>query len=153
MSEELQNRIQDDVKGAMRSGDKELVQTLRLLRSEIKNRSIETRRDLNDNEIVTLVQKAIKQRGESAKLYDEGQRPELADKERREAELLRAYLPPQMDDDEVRRLISELVVEQGLEGPAAIGTIMKTLMPKLGGSVDGGTLNRLARTVLAGESP
>ena len=151
MTAELQIRIQDDVKDALRASDKERLATLRLILTEIKNKSLELRRDADEGEILGLVQKAIKQRGEAAKLYDEGGRAELADKERREAAVLEDYLPPRLDDAEVEARIRALVEAEGLEGPAAIGVIMKTLLPELGGAVDGGTLNRLARQVLAGD--
>jgi len=97
-----------------------------------------------------LVRKAIKQRADSVEQYRKGNREELAAREEREAEILSAYLPPQIDEDELRAAITALVKDQDLSGPAAIGTIMKTMTSRFAGRAEGGTINKIAREVLGG---
>lgn len=147
-----QQRIESDLKSALKAGEKEKVATLRLLLSEIKNERIRRGEEVDEPGLVALVRKAIKQRHEAAEQFRKGEREESAAREEREAEILEPYLPDQASEEDIRRAIADFVREQGLSGPGAIGPIMKAMMAKLGGSADGGTINRLAREVLAGET-
>jgi uncharacterized protein YqeY len=141
--------VRNDLKAAMKAGDKERVATLRLLLSNAKNEQIAIHGELDEAAFLKLVRKAIKQRNDSAAVYREGGREELAAKEEREAEILGAYVPPEVDDDEIRAAIRALIDEQGLSGPSAIGPIMKEMLAKFAGRADGGKINRLAREILA----
>lgn len=143
-----QERIESDVKDAMRARDKERLSTLRMLLSEIKNEKIKLGKDLDDDAFLAVVRRALKQRRDSETQYREGGRDELADKEHREAELLETYLPAQASEDEVRAAIEELVEAEGLSGPKGIGPVMKGMMKRFGASADGATINRLAREIL-----
>jgi len=143
-----QETTQIQINEALKAGDKERVSTLRLLLAAIKNEKIRTGEEVDQNGFLKLVRKAIKQRNESAEQYRKGNREELAAKEEREAEILAAYLPPQVDEEELRSSIAALVESEGLAGPAAIGTIMKTMMAKYAGQTDGGTVNKIARKLL-----
>lgn len=145
-----QQKVEADLKAAMKAGDKERLQTLRLLLTDLKNKRIETGAEVDEAAFFALVQRAIKQRVESAEAFTEGGRDELAAKERREIEILEPYLPEQVSEDEIRRQIEELVAAEGLEGPAAIGAVMKVMLPRLAGSADGGTVSRIAKQVLLG---
>ncbi len=143
-----QETIQTQIKEALKAGDKERLSTLRLLLAAIKNETIRAGEEVDEAGFLKLVRKAIKQRKDSAEQYRKGDREELASKEEREAEILAAYLPPQVDEEELRSSIAALVESEGLAGPAAIGTIMKTMMAKYAGRTDGGTVNKIARELL-----
>ncbi len=145
-----QQRIEADVKTALKAGEKEKLSTLRMLLTEIKNERIRRGSEVDEPGFVALVRKAVKQREESITQYQQGGREELAAKERAEIEFLVAYLPPQVDEGQIRAAIEALVAERGLSGPAAIGVVMKETLAKFGSSADGGTINRIAREVLAG---
>jgi uncharacterized protein YqeY len=144
-----QQRIEADVKTALKAGEKEKLSTLRMLLTEIKNEKIRRMGDVDEAGFVSLVRKAIKQREESAAQYKTGGRPELAAKEEAEAKMLAEYLPAQVDEGQIRAAIQEVVDARGLSGPAAIGPIMKEMLARFGSSADGATINRLAREVLA----
>jgi len=144
-----QQRIEADVKAAMKAGEKEKLSTLRMLLSEIKNEKIRRIGEVDEAGFVSLVRKAIKQREEAAAQYKAGGRPELEAKEESEAKMLAAYLPAQVDEGQIRAAIQEVVDARGLSGPAAIGPIMKEMLARFGSSADGSTINRLAREVLA----
>jgi uncharacterized protein len=144
-----QQRIEADVKAAMKAGDKERLSTLRMLLTEIKNEKIRRMGEVDEAGFVSLVRKAIKQREEAAAQYKTGHREELAAKEESEAKTLAAYLPAQVDEAQIRAAIQEVVASRGLSGPAAIGPIMKEMLARFGSSADGSTINRIAREVLA----
>ena len=144
-----QQRIEADVKAAMKAGEKEKLSTLRMLLTEIKNERIRRGGEVDEAGFVSLVRKAIKQREEAAAQYRNGHREELAAKEESEARLLATFLPAQVDEGQIRAAIAELVAARGLSGPAAIGPIMKELLGRFGSSADGATINRLAREALA----
>jgi hypothetical protein len=146
-----QQRIEADVKTAMKAGDKERLGTLRMLLTEIKNERIRRGSDVDEAGFVSLVRKSIKQREDSVAQYRAGNREELAAKEEAEAKMLAEYLPAQVDEGQIRAAIEALVAERGLTGPAAIGPIMKEMLARFGSSADGGTINRLAREVLGGK--
>ena len=146
-----QQRIEADVKTAMKAGDKERLSTLRMLLTEIKNERIRRGSDVDDAGFVSLVRKAIKQREDSVSQYRAGHREELAAKEEAEAKMLAEYLPAQVDEGQIRAAIEALVAERGLSGPASIGPIMKEMLARFGSYADGATINRLAREALAGK--
>jgi uncharacterized protein YqeY len=149
MTTTAQQRIEGEVKEAMKAGDKGKLSTLRMLLTEIKNEKIRRGGDVDEAGFVALVRKAIKQREESATAFRNGGREELAAKEDSEAKMLEVYLPAQVDEAQIRAAIEELVAARGLSGPAAIGPIMKEMLARFGTAADGGTINRLAREVLA----
>jgi uncharacterized protein YqeY len=144
-----QQRIEADVKTAMKSGEKEKLSTLRMLLTEIKNERIRRGSEVDEAGFVSLVRKAIKQREESSAQYRKGNREELAAKEEAEIKMLEPYLPAQVDEGQIRAAVETIVAEQGLSGPAAMGPIMKGVMARFGSSADGATINRIAREVLA----
>ena len=146
---ERQHLLQEDIKNALRAGESEKLQTLQLLLTEVRNKAIELRREVEEKEFLALVQKAIKQRREAAEQFRAGDRVELAEKELREAVFLDAYLPEQLSHDEIRGHIAAIIAEHQLEGPAAIGTVMKEMMQRFSGSADGASVNRIARQILS----
>lgn len=144
-----QQRIEADVKAALKAGEKEKLSTLRMLLTEIKNERIRRGSEVDEAGFVSLVRKSIKQREDSVSQYRAGNREELAAKEEAEIEVLKTYLPAQVDEGQVRAAIEELVSSRGLSGPAAIGPVMKEMLARFGSSADGATINRIAREVLA----
>lgn len=145
-----QQRIEADVKTAMKSGEKEKLSTLRMLLTEIKNERIRRKgEEVDEAGFISLVRKAIKQREDSISQYRQGGREELAAKEEAEMKMLEAYLPAQVDEGQIRAAIEELVAARGLSGPASIGPIMKEMLARFGSSADGSTINRLAKEALA----
>ena len=143
-----QDRIQSDLKDSLKARDKERTGTLRMLLTEIKNERIKSGREVDDKTFAGLVRKAVKQRHDSAEQYRQGDRPELAEKEEREAAILDAYMPQQVGEEEIRRAIEEFVAAEGLSGPRGIGPVMKAMIARFGGTADGKTINRIAREVL-----
>ena len=146
-----QQRIETDLKTAMKAGEKDRLSTLRMLLTEIKNERIRRGSEVDEPGFVALVRKAIKQREEAAGQFRNGNREELAAKEEAEAKILAAYLPAQVDEGQIRTAVQALVSERGLSGPAAIGPVMKEMLARFGSSADGGTINRIARDVLMGK--
>jgi len=146
---EPREKIEHDMKAAMKAGEKEKVATLRLLLTAITNERIRAGAPVDEASFLGLVQKAIKQRAESAEQYRNGGREELAAKEEREAAILEAYLPEAVPETEIRAAIEAFVAERGLAGPAGIGPVMKEMLGRFAGRTDGGTINRIARDVLS----
>jgi len=143
-----QQRIENELKAALKAGEKLRLQTLRLLLTEIKNERIRRGAEVDEAGFAGLVRKAIKQREEAAAQYRAGRRPELAAKEESEAAILAGFLPPAADEGEVRAAIAALIAERGLAGPQAIGPVMKEMLARFGTRADGATLNRIARELL-----
>lgn len=141
-------QIERELKEALKAGDRERLSVLRMLLADMKNESIRLGEELDEDTFTRIVRKGIKQRKDSVAQYEKGNRPELASKEAAEAEMLAAYLPEEVSEDELRREIRAIVEAQGLSGPAGIGPVMRTMMAKYGGSVDGSVVSRLAREIL-----
>jgi uncharacterized protein YqeY len=144
-----QDKIQAELTEALKARDAARTSTLRLLLTALTNERIARGEEVDEAGFLKIVQKAIKQRKEAAELYEKGGRDELAAKESSEAELLSAYLPAQVDEAEIRAAIEELVAAEGLEGPQAIGRVMKEMVARFAGQADGGTISRIARDVLS----
>lgn len=140
--------LEQDVKTALKSGDKERLATCRLLLTDIKNEQIRRGSEVDADAFAALVRKAIKQRAEAAEQFRAGGRPEMAAKEEREAAILEAYLPKQADESEIRAAIAAYVAAEGLAGPKGIGPVMREMLARFGASADGGTINRIARELL-----
>jgi uncharacterized protein YqeY len=144
-----QQRLEADVKEAMKGGDKERLSTLRMLLAAVKNERIARGSEVDEAAFASITRKAIKQREEATEQYRKGNRPELAEKEEREGKLLAAYLPAQIGEEQIRAAIEALVAERGLAGNAAIGQIMKEMIARFGAAADGAVISRLAREVLS----
>jgi uncharacterized protein YqeY len=143
-----QARIETAVQSALKAGDKERLQTMRMLLTEIKNERIRRGGEVDEAGFAGLVRKAIKQREEAATQFRAGRREELAAKEEAEAVILTALLPAAADEGEIRAAMAALIAERGLAGPAAIGALMKEMLPRFGTTAGGATLNRIARELL-----
>jgi hypothetical protein len=132
----------------MKSGNKERTGTLRMLLAAMETERTREGKEVDEETFLTVVQRSVKQRREAAEQYRNGDRPELADKEDAEAEILAEYLPEPVSEDEVRNAIADFVAAEGLEGPQAIGRIMGTILPRYKGRIDGREMQRIAREVL-----
>ena len=143
-------RVESDLQAARKAGERERVATLGMLLTAIDNERIRQGEAVDDTGLATLVQKAIKQRKEAAEQYRQGGSEDRAAQEEREAEILSVYLPEQVDEEELRQAIQEIVAAAGLSGPANLGRVMGQMMARYRGRADGGTINRLAREILGG---
>lgn len=136
------------MKEAMKSKDSIRLGTVRSVISALKNQEIDTRKDLGEEEILTIVSREVKKRKEAATLYEKGNRPELKDKEIQEMEILKTYLPEQVSEEDLRRRIQEVIAETGAEGMKDFGKIMKTLVPEFKGKADNAQIKELASEYL-----
>lgn len=144
----LNERIQADLKDAMRAGDALRRETLRMLISDMKYRRIELGKELGDEDIEAVLRRAAKTRLESVQQFEAGGRPELAAKERAELALIEAYLPKQMSLDEVRAAVRAAIAETGAASKKDTGLVMKALMAKHKGLIDGKAANQVLGELL-----
>lgn len=131
------DRIQEDQKTALKARERERVSALRLLSSELTNKRIELGRVLTDDDAIDVLTRALKQRRESEEQFVKGGRPELAAKEAAEADVIRAYLPEPIAEDELNRMIDAAIAETGATSMREMGAVMGRLMPELKGRAEG----------------
>ena len=151
----MREELNAAVKSAMKAGDKARLSTLRMMTSAIKDKDIAARTGepttgVSDAEIVDLFAKQVKSREDSARLYDEGGRPELAAKEREEIAVIREFMPRQMDEAEAKAAIVALVAELGASGPKDMGRVMAALKERFAGKMDFAKASGLVKAVLVG---
>lgn len=147
---DLQKRVLDDVKVAMRAGEKDRLSVLRMLSSEIKNREVVDAVTITDEVVTAVVEKMVKQRRDAESQFAAGGRPELAAKEAAEIAVLMGYLPQQLSEAEVVALIGEAIAATGAAGGKDIGKVMGWIKPKVAGKTDMGKLSALIKGQLAG---
>ena len=150
MSKTPREQIEAEIKSAMKARDSARLGTLRLLLTSIKNEAIAKGEEVDEKAFIGIVRKAIKQRNESLTQFREAGRDEQAAKEEAEIEVLEAYMPQQASESEIRSAVEALIAEQGLEGPKAMGAVMKAMMAKFGGNADGSVISRIAKELLSG---
>jgi hypothetical protein len=141
----LAQRIDSDLKDAMRAKESVRLGVLRMLKSAFKYAVIEksgAEGELDDAEATQVIRKQVKQRQDSIESFEKGGRPELADKEKSELAILNSYLPAAMSADEIARLVKETIAEVGVTSRAQMGAVMKALGPKVAGRADGKTLSQ-----------
>ena len=136
------------MKEAMKSKDSVKLGTVRGVISAVKNQEIDLKKQLSEEEILTIVSREVKKRKEAAVLYEKGNRPELKDKEIQEMKILQTYLPEQVSEKDLRRRIQEVIDETGAEGMKDFGKIMKTLVPEFKGKADNSLIKELANEYL-----
>ena len=147
----LLERIDTDLKTAMKEKNTLRLETLRMLKAAIKNKEIEKKvKALNDEEIVEAIQKQIKQRRDSIAEFQKANRKDLIDKETREIQILELYLPQQLSEAELKGLIQEAIKATGATSKQDVGRIMKEVMPKIKGRADGKQINQVALSLLGG---
>ena len=136
------------MKGALKARDSLRVGTIRGLNSEIKNKEIDLRRDILDEEVLSLVASQIKKRKEAAAMFEKGGRFDLSEKEDQERVILQGYLPEQASEDEVRNRVREVIAELAAQGPKDLGKVMKTITPEFKGKADSGMIKNLVSEYL-----
>jgi len=145
----IKERLMEDMKEALRSKDKIRLSTIRMINSLIKNAEIDKRGKLTEEEIVQLLRKYAKQRKEAIEMYEKGGRQDLVEKEKRELEIVESYLPKELSEEEIRKLVREVIEEVGASSPKDLGKVMKVVMPKVKGRADGSLVNRIVREMLS----
>lgn len=147
----LAAQIQADTKAALLGGDRFVGDTLRNLKAAILNEEVALgKRDegLSDEEIEKIIAREVKKRNESIALYEQNGRPELAEQERKEADVLSRYLPEQLTEDKLREIVNEKITELGASGPQAMGQVIGAVKQQVGNTADGATLARIVKETL-----
>ena len=144
----MQFGFEDDLKAAMKAGDKTKVATLRLLIAALKNERIQAARDLTGEEVEAAVRRAVKQRKDSIEQYQKGGRQDLVDAENAELSVLQTYLPKGLSDADLEAAIRAIVTEKGFTAAKDVGLVMKELMARHRGRVDGKRAQEMARQIL-----
>jgi len=145
----LKDRVEKDYIEAMKQKDEVMVSTLRMLKSAIKNTEIQKRKELVDADVTEVIQSQIKSRRDSIELYKKGDRPELADKEEKEIEILKKYLPEQMGENEIRVFVQKAIHEVGAISAQDMGKVMGKVMPELKGKTDGSLVSKIVKVELS----
>lgn len=144
----LRQRLADEMKEAMKSKAALKLSVIRMVRSAVKNRDIEQRQELNDQEICEVIASLLKQRRESIRMFKEAVRDDLVAKEEQELAILLDFLPQQLSREEVAALVDKTIAESGLEGSGDMGKVMKLVMPQLSGRADGKLVSDLVKARL-----
>ncbi|MCW8847423.1 MAG: GatB/YqeY domain-containing protein [Sedimenticola sp.] len=145
----LKQRIQDDMKAAMKGGDKPRLGVIRLLMAAIKQREVDERIELDDTQVLVVLDKMVKQRRDSITQYEQASRPELAEQEAFEITVLQDYLPTALTEDEITAMIQEAIQSTGAESIRDMGKVMGQLKPKMQGRADMGAVSGLIKQQLS----
>jgi uncharacterized protein YqeY len=150
MSETLKQRLQQDMKAAMRAKDAERLGTIRLIMAAIKQREVDERIELDDQQVLEVLTKMVKQRRDSLSQYQQAGRQDLADQESAELALIDEYLPPALGDVELEALVDEAISAVGAQSPQDMGKVMGQLKPRIQGRADMGKVSGLVKGRLSG---
>ena len=146
----LKQRLQDEMKAAMKAGDKRRLGVIRLINAAIKQREVDERIELDDTQVLAVLDKMVKQRRDSIAQYVDAGRQDLAEQERFEVEICQTYLPEAMSDEEVAKLVEEAVAESGASTMKDMGKVMGIVKPKVQGRADMGAVSALVKQRLGG---
>ena len=144
----LLERLESDMIKAAKARDSERLGAIRFVRSQTKNRQIELKRELKDEDVVEVLSRIAKQHRESIEQFQEGGRDELVKHERRQLSVVEEYLPAQLGEQELLEILSGVIEETGAAGPRDIGMVMKTIMPRVKGRADGKIVKALVQSRL-----
>ena len=147
---QLRERVNEDVKLAMKGREAERLGTLRLLTAAMKQREVDERITLDDAGVVAVIEKMLKQRKDSVGQYEKAGRQDLADVEKREMAILQAYLPQQLTEAEVAAIVAEAVAATGAAAPSDMGKVMAIVKPQIAGRADMGKVSAMVKARLAG---
>jgi len=145
----LKEKLQDDIKAAMRAKEGDKLTTLRLITAAIKQKEVDERIELTDPAVLSILEKMIKQRKDSIAQFQLGGRQDLVDKEQAELALLMAYMPAQMSEAEIAQVIETAVLQANATGPQDMGMVMALIKPLLAGKADMGLVSQMLKTRLA----
>ena len=146
----LKQRLTDDMKAAMKAGDKQALGVIRLVNAAIKRKEVDERVELDDAAVLAVLEKEVKQRKDSVSQYEGAGREDLAQVERDEIVVIERYLPARLGEAEVLAAIDAAIAQTGASGPADMGKLMGVLKPRLAGQADMGEVSRLVKQRLAG---
>ena len=144
----LIERLNEDMKQAMKSQDKFRLSVIRMVRSSIKNAEIERQKPLDDSEVIDILQREVKQRKDSLQDFEKAGRSDLAADASKEIDILQEYLPQQLSEEEIVEIVKQTMQETGAATKADMGRLMGALMPKVKGRADGKIVNRIAQQLL-----
>lgn len=145
----LKEKLSDDMKAAMRAKESEKLATIRLINAAIKQREVDERIELGDDQVLSVIEKMIKQRKDSISQFEAGGRQDLADIEKAELVVLNAYMPAQMSEVEVQAEVTAAVAAVGAAGPQDMGKVMGVLKPKLAGRADMTAVSAMVKAALS----
>jgi uncharacterized protein YqeY len=145
----LKDQLNDAMKAAMKARDDLRLSAIRMVRSAIKNREIDTRTELDDQAVIDVISTLVKQRRESIRMYREGNRLELAEKEELELAVLLEFLPAQLSPDEIEKLVQNVITEIEANGIKDMGRVMKVVAPLAAGRADGKIVSEAVRNLLS----
>ena len=144
----LKTQLTEDMKTAMRAKDQVSLSTIRLINAAIKQFEVDERTEADDAKVISILTKMVKQRRDSAKIYTEAGRQDLADKENAEIEILNRYLPQMMSAEEIKTVVEAVIAETGASGMADMGKVMGVLKTRLAGKADMGEVNKVLKAAL-----
>jgi len=150
MSQEIKARLTQDMKDAMKSKQKDRLAVIRMLLAAVKQREVDERIEVDDAILLTILDKQVKQRRESAKIYHEAGRTELAEQEEAEIAVIQDYLPTALTEDEINQLIDSTIESSGAQSMQDMGKVMGILKPQVQGKADMGQISQLIKKRLAG---
>jgi uncharacterized protein YqeY len=145
----LKTQLVEDMKSAMKAGEKDRLKVVRLILADIKRVEVDTRKELDDAALLGIMEKAVKQRRDSIEQFTKGGRDDLADIEKAELEVIETYLPEQLSDDELAALVSEVIAATGAESIRDMGKVMGAIKAKAAGKADMGAVGALVKARLA----
>jgi uncharacterized protein len=145
----LKDQLNESMKTAMKARDALRLSAVRMVLSMVKNREIDQKKDLNDQDVIEVISTLVKQRRESIRMYLEGNRPDLVEKEEAELEILLGFLPAQLSTAEIEALVDRIISETGAQGAGDMGRVMKALTPLTAGKADGKSVSDTVRQKLA----
>ncbi|PWI03326.1 GatB/YqeY domain-containing protein [Stenotrophomonas maltophilia] len=145
----MKQQLTEDMKAAMKAGEKHKLGVIRLINAAIKQREVDERIELDDTAVIAVLDKMVKQRKDSVSQYEAANREDLAEIERAEIVVIEAYLPAKMGEAEIVAAIQAAIGETGASGPADMGKLMGALKPKLAGQADMGLVSKLVKQLLA----
>lgn len=148
-SQSLKDKIQDDMKNAMRAGEKEKLATIRLILAAVKQREVDERITLNDEQVLAVLDKMTKQRRESITQYEAASRADLVAKENAEIDVIKAYLPPALSSTEIDQLIEAVIKQTGAASARDMGKVMGVLKPQIQGRADVGAVSNKVKEKLS----
>jgi len=148
----LKEKLQNDLTEAMRARDEVRSATIRMILTAIKNEEVSGKeaRDLNDQEVITVLSREAKKRREAAEAFEQAGAADRAANEKAEGVIIAEYLPAQLSESEIKDLIAAAIKETGASGPQQMGLVMKSIQPKIAGRADGGLVSSLVKTALSG---
>ncbi len=145
----LKAQLTEDMKACMKSGDKQKLAVIRLINAAIKQREVDERIEMNDEQVLSILEKMLKQRKDSISQFEAAGRIDLADIEKYESAIIQAYLPQPLAQDEIDALIAQAIADTGAVGPQAMGKVIAALKPQMAGRADMGKVSGLVKAALS----